>query len=144
MTYSNWEAVTICFSESFESLREGMQNALWELGGVPAQHQTDRLSSAVRNLRKARADGDSESESSRADPQEEFTQRYQGLLDHYGLEGRKIQAGKANENGDVEQRHHRLKRALEQALLLRGHRDFANKPTGGRTGRSTRRSCVGS
>ena len=127
MTYSNWEAVTICFSESFESLREGLQNALWELGGIPAQHQTDRLSSAVRNLRKARADGDSESESSRADPQEEFTQRYQGLLDHYGLEGRKIQAGKANENGDVEQRHHRLKRGLEQALLLRGHRDFTDR-----------------
>ncbi len=135
LTYSNWEAVTICFSESFESLREGLQNALWELGGVPDQHQTDRLSSAVRNLRKVRADGDSksdscdasESDSSRTDPQEEFTQRYQGLLDHYGLKGRKIQAGKANENGDVEQRHHRLKRALEQALLLRGHRNFADR-----------------
>lgn len=135
LTYSNWEAVTICFSESFESLREGLQNALWELGGIPAQHQTDRLSSAVRNLRKATADGDSksdscdasESDSSRTDPQKEFTQRYQGLLDHYGLKGRKIQAGKANENGDVEQRHHRLKRALEQALLLRGHRDFVDR-----------------
>ncbi len=135
LTYSNWETVTICFSESFESLREGMQNALWELGGVPAQHQTDRLSSAVRNLRKATADGDSksdscdpsESESSYTDPQKEFTRRYQGLLDHYGLKGRKIQAGKANENGDVEQRHHRLKRALEQALLLRGHRDFVDR-----------------
>jgi len=38
----------------------------------------------------------------------------------------KIQAGKANENGDVEQRHYRLKRAVEQALLLRGSRDFAS------------------
>ncbi len=135
LTYSNWEAVTICFSESFESLREGLQNALWELGGIPAQHQTDRLSSAVRNLRKARADGDSksdscnlsESDSSCPDQETAFTQRYQGLLDHYGLKGRKIQAGKANENGDVEQRHHRLKRGLEQALLLRGHRDFADR-----------------
>ena len=35
LTYSNWEAGTICFSESFESLSEGLQNALWELGGVP-------------------------------------------------------------------------------------------------------------
>ena len=135
LTYSNWETVTICFSESFESLREGMQNALWELGGIPAQHQTDRLSSAVRNLPKLAAGGDSkpdscnlsESDSSRADQKAAFTQRYQGLLDHYGLVGRKIQAGKANENGDVEQRHHRLKRALEQALLLRGHRDFADR-----------------
>ena len=36
LTYSNWETGTICFSESFESLSEGLQNALWELGGVPA------------------------------------------------------------------------------------------------------------
>lgn len=55
----------------------------------------------------------------------EFTPRYEALLRHYRLEGQKIQAGKANENGDVEQRHHRLKRAVEQALLLRGSRDFA-------------------
>ena len=36
LTYSNWESITICFSESFESLSEGLQNAVWELGGVPA------------------------------------------------------------------------------------------------------------
>jgi hypothetical protein len=35
LTYSNWEAGTICHSESFASLSEGLQNALWELGGVP-------------------------------------------------------------------------------------------------------------
>jgi hypothetical protein len=35
LTYSNWEAATVCFSESFESLSEGLQNALWELGKVP-------------------------------------------------------------------------------------------------------------
>jgi hypothetical protein len=48
-------------------------------------------------------------------------------LDHYGLEGRKIQTGKANENGDVEQSHFRFKRAVEQALLLRGSRDFEDR-----------------
>lgn len=41
LTYSNWETGTICFSESFESLSEGLQNALWELGGVPDRHRTD-------------------------------------------------------------------------------------------------------
>lgn len=35
LTYSNWETGTICFSECFEALSEGLQNALWELGGVP-------------------------------------------------------------------------------------------------------------
>ena len=42
------------------------------------------------------------------------------------MAGQKIQTGKANENGDVEQRHYRLKRALEQNLLLRGDRDFSS------------------
>jgi len=35
LTYSNWESATVCFSESFESLCEGFQNAVWELGKVP-------------------------------------------------------------------------------------------------------------
>ena len=68
LTYSNWESATICFSESFESLSEGLQNALWELGGVPERHRTDRLSAAVNNLSDRRR-------SSRA-----ATER---LMDHY-------------------------------------------------------------
>ncbi len=110
LTYSNWEHVTLCFSESFESLSEGLQNALWELGGSPAEHRTDRLSTAVNNMTD----------------EKEFTRRYGALLGHYRMEGQKIQAGKANENGDVEQRHYRFKRAVDQALLLRGSRDFAS------------------
>ena len=43
------------------------------------------------------------------------------------IKGEKIQAGKANENGDIEQRHYRFKKALEQALLLRGSRNFASR-----------------
>jgi hypothetical protein len=117
LTYSNWEQCTVCFSESFESLAEGLQNALWTLGGVPAEHRTDRLSAAVNNLAKQPDE--------RREPA--FTRRYQALLDHYGLTGRKIQAGKANENGDVEQSHHRFKKALDQALMLRGSREFARR-----------------
>ena len=108
MTYSNWEDATLCYSESFESLSEGLQNALWRLGGVPQQHRTDRLSTAVNNMSEAK----------------EFSARYDALLRHYKMEGQKIQAGKANENGDVEQRHHHWKRAVSQSLLLRGSHDF--------------------
>lgn len=111
LTYSNWETGTICFSESFESLSEGLQNALWELGGVPKRHRTDRLSSAVR----------------KPDQPEKFTQRYKGLLKHYGLEGSQTQPESPNENGDIEQRHHRFKRALEQSLMLRGSHDFPSR-----------------
>ena len=110
LSYSNWEAGTVCFSESFESLCEGLQNAIWELGKVPLRHRTDRLSTAVNNTSNLA----------------EFTDRYEGLLRYYGLQGEKTQAGHGNENGDVEQRHHRFKRAVEQELLLRGSRDFVS------------------
>ena len=111
LTYSNWEAATVCFSESFESLSQGLQNALWELGGVPQMHRTDRLSAAVNNL------GD----------RDLFQQRYRALLAHYGLKAQAINVRKAHENGDVEQSHHRFKTAVDQALMLRGSRDFEDQ-----------------
>jgi len=111
LTYSNWETGTLCFSESLESLSEGLQNALWELGGSPDVHRTDRLTAAVPPGAEAPV----------------FQRHYQGLLEHYGLKGQAIQAGKANENGDAEQSHRQLKRALDQALMLRGSRDFASR-----------------
>jgi len=112
LTYSNWETLTICYSESFESLSEGLQNALWELGGVPLRHRTDCLSAAVANTSNL----------------DEFTQRYRELLAHYGLLAEKTNPNSGHENGDVEQRHHRFKRAVDQALMLRGSRDFADIP----------------
>lgn len=48
-------------------------------------------------------------------------------LRHYKMEGDRNTPGNGHENGDVEQSHHRLKRALEQALLLRGGRDFESR-----------------
>ena len=110
LTYSNWEAVTLCYSESFESLSDGLQNALWELGAAPLEHRTDRMSLAVNN----------------ATDEREFTTRYAALMRHYRMAGQKIQTGKPNENGDVEQRHHRLKRAVGQAMMLRNSRDFSS------------------
>jgi hypothetical protein len=105
---SNWETVTVCFSESYESLSKGLQNALWKLGGIPRYHKTDNLTCAVNKV---------------GNP-EEFTDNYRGLAGHYGFESCKIQPHCPNENGDIEQRHHRFKKALEQALILRGSRDF--------------------
>lgn len=112
LTYSNWETVAICFSESFESLSEGLQQALWELGGVPERHRSDRMSAAVNNLTERK----------------EFTRRYQELTAHYGLTAEKINPREAHENGDAEQSHNRFKQAVDQALLLRGSRDFPARP----------------
>lgn len=111
LTYSNWETGSVCFSESFESLSDGLQKALWELGGVPKEHQTDRLSAAVNN----------------SCSREDFTERYNSLMEHYKMKPRRINAGKSNENGDVEQSHYRFKKHVEQRLLLRGSRDFSSR-----------------
>jgi hypothetical protein len=112
LTYSNWETATICFSESFESLSEGLQNAMWELGGVPAAHRTDQLSSAVhKELGGKRS----------------FTSRYAALMEHYGLRPEKIQVREPHENGDAEKSHDLFKNAVDQELMLRGNRDFTNR-----------------
>lgn len=110
LTFSNWEGVSLCYSESFESLSDGLQNALWELGGIPLEHRTDRMSLAVNN----------------GSDEREFTTRYEALMRHYRMTGQKIQTGRPNENGDVEQRHYRLKRAVAQALLLRDSHNFGS------------------
>ena len=108
LTYSNWEAGTICYSESLESLTEGWQNAVWELGAIPARHRTDSLSSAVNNMSNL----------------EEFNRRYEAVMKYYGVQPEHTNPASGNENGDVEQSHHRFKKAVDQALLLRGSRDF--------------------
>jgi hypothetical protein len=110
LTYSNWETGTICYSESLESLSEGWQNAVWELGAVAAEHRTDSLSSAVNNMSNL----------------EEFNRRYEGVMRYYGVKPQHTNPASPNENGDAEQSHHRFKRAVEQALLLRGSRDFGS------------------
>lgn len=113
LAYSNWEWARICFSESFQSLSMGLQVSLTTLGGVPKQHLTDSLAAAVSNL----------GEKSR----KEFRRRYNEMLSHFGMEGRATQPYSPNENGDVEQRNYRLKRAVDQALILRSSRDFQSR-----------------
>jgi hypothetical protein len=77
---------------------------------VPLQHRSDSLSAAYRNLDKA--------------AQEDLTQRYEDLMRHYGITPTRNNPGVAHENGSIESPHGHLKRALEDALLLRGSPDF--------------------
>ena len=113
LTSSNAEAASICFSESFEALAEGIEKALWQIGGVPEQHRTDHLTAAVRHLRK--------------EEREDWTLRYQALMQHYRMQPTWNNQGVAHENGDVEQSHHRFKQAVDQALRVRWCRDFSNR-----------------
>jgi hypothetical protein len=113
LTYSNVEAVNVCFAETFEALAEGIERALWQFGGVPLQHRTDHLSAAIRRLDK--------------EGREAWTQRYEALMQHYAMMPTTNNVGVAHENGDVEQSHYRFQQAVDQALRVRGSRDFTDR-----------------
>jgi hypothetical protein len=72
LVYSGFEhAHVILGGESFVALAEGMQNALWSLGGAPHDHRSDSLSAAFRNLD--------------ADASRDLTLRYEELCAHYRM-----------------------------------------------------------
>lgn len=103
-------AHVILGGESYVALAEGLQNALWALGGVPREHRSDSLSAAFRNLsREARID---------------LTARYEALCGHYGMDPTRNNRGLAHENGSIESPHGHLKSAIRDALLLRGTPQF--------------------
>ena len=107
--FSGWgHAEVVEGGESFVALAHGLQNALWQAGGVPAEHRTDSLSAAFKNLQE----------------EDDFTARYAELCRHYGMTPSRNNRGLAHENGTVEAANRHLKTALDQALMLRGHRDF--------------------
>ena len=112
MVYSRWEHVGVVLGgESFTALAENLQQALWSLGGVPQNHRTDSLSAAFRNLT--------------VDQREDMTKRYDAFVGHYGMDASRNNRGEAHENGAVESQNRHLKKAIDQALILRGSRDFA-------------------
>ena len=96
--------------ESFTALAEGLQGALWHLGGAPREHRTDSLSAAFCNLRKNEA--------------EDMTERYKALCAHYGMTVSRNNRGVAHENGSIEGPHGHLKRTIADALALRGSAEF--------------------
>jgi hypothetical protein len=113
LAFSGFEhAHVVLGGESFAALAEGLQNALWALGGAPKEHRSDSLSAAFRNLT--------------ADARDDVTQRYAALMGHYGMTATRNNRGVAHENGSIESAHGHLKQTLEDALLLRASRDFAN------------------
>ncbi len=111
LVYCGFEhAHVILGGESYVALAEGLQNALWALGGAPREHRTDSLSAAFRNL-------DSEAA-------KDLTARYEALCAHYRMLPTRNNTGIAHENGSIESSHGHLKKAVEDAVLLRGSRDF--------------------
>jgi len=113
MLASMWVWVCVVLSESFEALVGGLQGALWELEGVPEGLIMDNLSAASHQLGKGQGRG--------------LNKRFADVCAYLGIEKvRRINVGKAHENGAVEGRHGRTKKLVRQALILRGSADFAS------------------
>ena len=109
LAFSGWRYVEVVLTgESFAALSSGLQNAVWMMGGVPEEHRTDSLSAAFNNHAEHVL----------------LTSRYEGLCADYGMRPTRNNLGVSHENGSIETRQGSLKRTMEQALLLRGHRNF--------------------
>lgn len=111
LAYSGWRYVEVVLcGESFAALSSGLQNAAWIMGGVPEEHRTDSLAAAFKNKTE----------------HELLTRRYAALCTNNGMRPSRNNLGVNHENSSNEARQGTLKRTMEQALLLRGYRDFAN------------------
>jgi transposase InsO family protein len=120
--------------ESYVALAEGLQNALWTLGGAPREHRSDSLSAAFRNLDR--------------DAREDLTRRYDALCAHYRMEPTRNNRGVAHENGAIESAHGHLKHSIRDALLMRGtayfedlgaYRSFLDEIVGRKNARNIKR-----
>ena len=107
LVYSNWESVNICYTESFDSLVQGYEKAVWELGQTVKEHRTDNLTAAVKKDKS-------------------FNDRWKLVMKHYGVKPSRNNPGESHENGSIEKSNHLFKVAVEQALILQGHRDFSD------------------
>lgn len=111
LSFSKWRSVGLAFSETFEALVRGLQDALWDVGGVPSVWRSDNLSAATHQIPGGGR---------------ELNRRFADVLDHYGATSTRIEPGRSHENGVAEKSHDVLKSQIAQALVLRGSRDFAS------------------
>jgi hypothetical protein len=117
LPYSNWRWATVCLSESLAALRKGVQRSLFQLGRVPAYHQTDNSTAATHRIPAGKG-------VAIQDGKRQFNEDYVAMMRHFGMTPRTTEVGEKEQNGDAEASNRVIKRALEQALLVRGSRDF--------------------
>jgi transposase len=103
LSFSGWTYVALAASETFEALVAGLQGAVWTLGAVPAVIRHDNLSAATHELKRSGG--------------RQLTERFRGVLDHYGLRSSRIRPGEAHENGRVEQATSWMKRAMKRSSV---------------------------
>jgi transposase len=111
LTYSNWEYIDLCFSESFEALAKGIQGCFQAIGGVTRRIRNDSLSAAVNNLSTDR----------------HFTTNFRNLVEHFHVQPHRINVRTPRENGDCESLHGHFKDYVDQRLRIRGSREFESR-----------------
>jgi hypothetical protein len=113
LSYSGWSFLKVVQGgESCTALLEGLQEALWRLGGSPKEHRTDSLSAAYKNLSKEAA--------------LDMTKQYNEFCVHYKMTSTRNNRGVSHENGSIESPHGHIKRRIGQSLLIRGSNDFSS------------------
>src|ERR1019366_8199806 len=100
LPYSNWRWASVCLSE-------------W--------HQTDNSTAATHRI------PDGKSVTTEGSSKRPFNEDYLAILRHYDMKARTTEVGEKEQNGDVEAANGALKSALNQALLVRGSRDFDSR-----------------
>ena len=111
LSYSGWSFIKVVRGgESCSALLEGLQEALWRLGGSPKEHRTDSLSAAYKNLKKEAI--------------EDMTQKYEEFCSHYKMTPTRNNKGVSHENGSIESPHGHIKKRIAQALIVRGNNNF--------------------
>jgi hypothetical protein len=111
LVYSKWSYLKVIQGgESMQSLSEGLQEALFTLGGVTKEHRTDSLSAAFKNIA--------------IETQKDLTAKYEELCFYYGMTPTRNNKGQKHENGSVESSHGHIKNRISQELILRSSNDF--------------------
>ncbi|MFH1254847.1 MAG: IS21 family transposase [bacterium] len=108
LVFSRWEKVSVCYEESFASLSEGYENAVWSLGKIALDHRTDNLTAATKKSGSSR----------------DFTEKWSKVMKHYGVVPSRNNPGESQENGSIEKSNDLFKVDVDQQLMLRGSRDF--------------------
>ena len=79
LSHSGWRYAEVAAGETFLALKQGLQNALWELGGSPRVIRSDNTSALTHEIKGSRG--------------RLLNDSYAELLDHYGLESTLINSG---------------------------------------------------
>lgn len=114
LPYSNWQRASVCFSESFISLKTGVQAGYWSLGGVTSDLWTDNSSTATHRI-------------TRDDGERAFNDTYAAFCRHLKVEPHTTNLACPNEQGDVESAHRHLIRRIKTHLAIRGSSDFPDQ-----------------